>query len=81
MDQPDPRATEVGTEARRPSVVLLLAGVVALLVSVAALTGLIPWVLENRPDAGVGRWVAVAVVVGVGVLLVAAPMRKKHHQH
>ncbi|EID80570.1 MULTISPECIES: hypothetical protein [Rhodococcus] len=66
-------SAQTGTR-KRPSPLLLLAGLAALLVSGWALTG--PFSLE--PLANVEfRWLFVVVAVLVGVVLVFAPNRRR----
>lgn len=63
-----------GKAGRRPSALLLLSGLVALLVSVGALIG--PGSFESLGDAQF-RWIVVLAAVVVGVVLVFAPGRRK----
>ncbi|MFC7447726.1 hypothetical protein [Rhodococcus daqingensis] len=59
---------------RRPSALLLLAGLAALLVSGWALIG--PGSFESLGDTQF-RWILVIAAVVVGVILVLAPGRRK----
>ncbi|WP_346764555.1 hypothetical protein [Rhodococcus sp. HNM0569] len=59
--------------SRRPSAVLLVTGVLALLVSGWALAG--PFSLEPLGD-GAFRWIVVGVAVVVGLVLVFTPGRR-----
>ncbi|MFD6060978.1 hypothetical protein [Rhodococcus wratislaviensis] len=73
-DIDDTQDSEQTRTRKRPSLVLLLAGLAALLVSGWALAG--PFSLE--PLANVEfRWLFVLVAVLVGVVLVFAPNRRK----
>ncbi|MFD4181293.1 hypothetical protein [Rhodococcus sp. NPDC058514] len=66
--------TDVKAGTRRPSALLLLAGLAALLVSGWALIG--PDRFESLGDAQF-RWILVIAAVAVGVILVFAPGRRK----
>lgn len=67
--------TETAAKAgRRPSALLLLSGLAALLVSAWALIG--PGSFESLGDAQF-RWILVIAAVVVGVILVFAPGRRK----
>ncbi|MBP1162857.1 hypothetical protein ABIC28_000390 [Rhodococcus sp. PvR044] len=59
---------------RRPSALLLLSGLAALLVSVWALIG--PFHFESLGDAQF-RWIVVIAAVVAGLILVFAPGRRK----
>jgi len=73
-DIDDTQDSEQTRTRKRPSLLLLLAGLAALLVSGWALAG--PFSLE--PLANVEfRWLFVLVAVLVGVVLVFAPNRRK----
>ncbi|AHK30076.1 hypothetical protein [Rhodococcus opacus] len=73
-DIDDTQDSEQNRTRKRPSPLLLLAGLAALLVSGWALAG--PFSLE--PLANVEfRWLFVVVAVLVGVVLVFAPNRRK----
>ncbi|MBF6327416.1 hypothetical protein [Nocardia transvalensis] len=63
------------SETRRgPSLSLLLAGVLALLVSVWAFIGPSSWPSHSIVPIG---WIVVGVAIVVGVILVIAPRKKK----
>ena len=73
-DIDDTQDSEQNRTRKRPSPLLLLAGLAALLVSGWALAG--PFSLE--PLANVGfHWLFVVIAVLVGVVLVFAPNRRK----
>jgi hypothetical protein len=60
---------------RGPSFTLLLAGLLALLVSIWAFIGPDSWPAHSVVPAG---WIVVAVAIVVGVGLVVTPRRKKN---
>ncbi|MBO0855701.1 MAG: hypothetical protein J2P18_18275 [Nocardia sp.] len=60
------------TPRRRPSIPLLLGGILALLVSAWALIGPTAWPAHSIVPAG---WIVVAVAVVVGIALVVTPRR------
>ncbi|WP_024802274.1 hypothetical protein [Nocardia sp. BMG51109] len=64
------------SETRRgPSFSLLLAGVLALLVSVWAFIGPSAWPVHSIIPVG---WIVVAAAIVVGIALVVAPRKKKN---
>ncbi|WP_280318282.1 hypothetical protein [Nocardia wallacei] len=63
------------SETRRgPSFSMLLAGVLALLVSIWAFIGPSSWPAHSIIPIG---WIVVAAAIVVGIVLVVAPRRKK----
>lgn len=62
------------TARRRPSVLLILAGLTALIVSGWALLG--PFALTPLGESAF-RWIFVGVAVAVGLVLVFSPNRRK----
>jgi hypothetical protein len=70
-DTPD---AEEARKTKRPSVLLLIAGVLAMLVSVWALIG--PFSLAPAADVQF-RWIFVGAAVVAGLLLVILPNRRK----
>jgi len=73
-DIDDTQDSEQTRTRKRPSLLLLLAGLAALLVSGWALAG--PFSLEPLTNVEF-RWLFVLVAVLVGVVLVFAPNRRK----
>jgi hypothetical protein len=69
----DNKTTDNPTNYRRPSFTLLLAGLLALLVSIWAFIGPDSWPAHSVVPVG---WIVVAVAIVVGVGLVVAPRRK-----
>ncbi|MDI9914691.1 hypothetical protein [Rhodococcus sp. IEGM 1379] len=70
----DTTDSEEARKTKRPSVLLLIAGVLAMLVSVWALLG--PFSLAPAADMQF-RWIFVGAAVVAGLLLVILPNRKK----
>ncbi len=69
-DQADTR-----TETRRgPSLSLLAAGILALLVSIWAFIGPNSWPIHSAVPVG---WIVVGAAIVVGIALVVAPRRRK----
>ncbi|MCJ0905122.1 hypothetical protein [Rhodococcus sp. ARC_M6] len=73
-DYDDTTNSEEIRKTKRPSVLLLIAGVLAMLVSVWALIG--PFSLAPAADVQF-RWIFVGAAVVAGLLLVILPNRKK----
>ncbi|NKY50474.1 hypothetical protein [Nocardia vermiculata] len=73
MADNDPADTR--TEPRRgPSLSLLLAGLLAMLVSVWAFIGPTSWPVHSVVPVG---WIVVGLAVVVGIVLVISPRRRK----
>ena len=73
-DYDDTTDSEEIRKTKRPSVLLLIAGVLAMLVSVWALIG--PFSLAPAADVQF-RWIFVGAAVVAGLLLVILPNRRK----
>ncbi|MGU3431684.1 hypothetical protein ACNHUS_01590 [Actinomycetes bacterium M1A6_2h] len=67
--------TERPDTKKRPSVLLLLAGIAAMVVSVSALIQKNPVAALSGVQAG---WIAVGSAVLVGLVLVLAPVRRRY---
>lgn len=67
-------ATQAGSTRRRPSLVLLLAGIAALLLAVPTIVGSNPTAIVSGLVSG---WTVLVVAVVVGVALVLAPVRRR----